>query len=104
MSKLTDLEKSKEILDYEIEGLLYKSCTGYYVKENKAIKCKQTYYDEEGRLCKREEVKIVEVNRFIPPDTIAIALWLTNRKPTKWKIGISPDMLKQYYLESIEVR
>lgn len=104
MNKLPDLEKSKEILDYEIEGLLYKRCMGYYAKENKVIKCRQTYYDEKGRLCERKEVKIVEVDRFIPPDTIAIALWLTNRKPSKWKIGISPDMLKQYYLESIEVR
>ena len=101
---MPDLEKSKEILDYEIEGLLHKSCTGYYVKENKVIKCRQTYYDEKGRLCKSEEVKIVEVDKYIPPNVIAIAFWLTNRKPGKWEIGIGPDMLKQYYLESIEAR
>lgn len=79
------LKKGKEIVDYEVENSLYKKCIGHYAKEGKAFKCKEVYWDENGNKCEREEVKTVEVDIFIPPDTTAIAIWLNNRKPQDWK-------------------
>ncbi len=89
--------KSSKLLDSKIEDTLYKSCIGYYVKETKAIKCKETYYDKEGRECTRETIETVEVSTYIEPDVLAIVLWLTNRKPSKWRVGIDLDILETYY-------
>lgn len=89
------LKKSKEIVDYEVENSLYKKCVGSYAKEDRAFKCKEIYYDEEGRRCEREEVKVVEVDVFIPPDTMAIAIWLNNRRPDKWKRNAGKESLDE---------
>ena len=97
MEQVEDSSKSSKLLDSKIEDTLYKSCIGYHVKETKAIKFKETYYDDEGRECSREDIKIVEVNTYIEPDILAIVLWLTNRKPDKWRIEIDFDMLEAYY-------
>lgn len=79
------LKESKEIVDYQVEESLYKKCVGSYAKEERAFKCKEVYYDEEGRRCERETVQVAEVDVFIPPDTMAMAIWLNNRKPQSWR-------------------
>lgn len=89
--------KDNRLLVSKIEDSLYKSCIGYHVKETKAIKCKETYYDNEGRECSREDVRAVEVSTYIEPNVSAIALWLTNRKPEQWSVGLDFDMLEAYY-------
>lgn len=89
--------KDNRLLVSKIEDSLYKCCIGYHVKETKAIKCKEIYFDNEGRECTREDVKTVEVNTYIEPNVSAIALWLTNRQPDKWKVDIDLDMLEAYY-------
>lgn len=94
---MEEINKNSKLLDSKIEDNLYKSCIGYHVKETKAIKCKEVYYDDKGRECSREDIKIVEVNTYIEPDILAIVLWLTNRKPDKWRVGIDLDMLEAYY-------
>lgn len=93
------LKKGKEIVDYEVENSLYKKCIGHYVKEGKAFKCKEIYYDEEGRRCEREVVKVVEVDVFIPPDTMAIAIWLNNRRPDKWRRNANKEKLDEKKFE-----
>ena len=79
------LEKGKEIVDYEVVNSLYQKCVGGYVTEDKAFKCKEIYYDKEGKRCEKEKVKTVKVQRFVESDTTAIAIWLNNRKPSDWK-------------------
>lgn len=93
------LKKSKEIVDYEVEESLYKKCIGSYAKETKAIKLKEVYYDEEGRRCERERVEVVEVDTFIPPDTMAIAIWLNNRRPDKWRRNHNKEKLDEQKFE-----
>lgn len=93
------LKKNKEIVDYEVEESLYKKCIGTYAQETRAFKCKEEYYDEEGRLCKREVVKTVEVDVFIPPDTMAIAIWLNNRKPESWRRNAGKERLDEQKFE-----
>lgn len=89
------LKKGKEIVDYEVENSLYKKCVGHYARETKAFKCKEIYYDEEGRRCEKEVVKAVDIDVFIPPDTMAIAIWLNNRKPDKWRRNANKEKLDE---------
>ncbi|MDK9712324.1 hypothetical protein [Acidaminobacter sp.] len=87
------LKKGKEIVDYEVENSLYKKCVGHYVKEGKAFKCKEIYYDENGNRCERETVQVVELDTFIPPDTLAMAMWLNNRRSDKWRRNANKEKL-----------
>lgn len=89
------LKKSKEIVDYEVEESLYKKCIGHYAKEGKAFKCKEIYYDDDGNRCERETVRVVEVDVFIPPDTMAIAIWLNNRRPDRWRRNANKEKLDE---------
>jgi hypothetical protein len=96
---LEALKSSKEVADYEVENSLYKKCVGTYVKVGKAFKCKEVYFDEEGRRCERETVQTVEVDEFIPPDTMAIVIWLNNRKPKDWRRNAGKEKLDEQKFE-----
>lgn len=89
------LKRGREIIDYEVENSLYKKCVGTYAKEEKAFKCTEIYYDAQGNRCQREEIKTVEVDVFIPPDTTAIAIWLNNRRSDKWRRNANKEKLDQ---------
>jgi len=93
------LKKNKEIVDYEVEESLYKKCIGHYAKEGKAFKCKEVYYDESGNRCERETVQVVEVDVFIPPDTMAMAIWLNNRRPDRWRRNANKEKLDEKKFE-----
>ena len=89
------LKRNKEIADYEVENSLYKKCVGCYVKEQKAFKCKEVYYDENNNRCEREAVQVVDIDTFIPPDTMAMAIWLNNRKPQSWRRNANKEKLDE---------
>lgn len=93
------LKKSKEVVDYEVEESLYKKCIGTYAREHKAYKLKDIYYDEDGNKCQTERVEVVEVDTFIPPDTMAIAIWLNNRKPGTWRRNAGKERLDEKKFE-----
>lgn len=93
------LKKGKEIVDFEVEDSLYKKCIGAYVQEDKAFKCKEVYYDENGNRCERETVKTVKIDRFIEPDVTAIAIWLNNRKPHEWRRNANKEKLDEKKFE-----
>lgn len=89
------IKKGKEVADYEVEESLYKKCIGHYAKEGRAFKVKEVYYDEEGRRCEKERIEVAEVDVFIPPDTMAMAIWLNNRRPDKWKRNANKEKLDE---------
>lgn len=93
------LKKGKEIVDYEVQNSLYKKCVGCYTQEDRAFKCKEIYYDDQGRRCEREVVQTVKVEVFIPPDTTAIAIWLNNRNPEKWRRNANKEKLDRERLD-----
>ena len=93
------LKRSKEIVDYEVEESLYKKCVGHYAKEGKAFKVKEIYYDDDGNRCEKETVQVVEVDVFIPPDTMAMAIWLNNRKPGSWRRNAGKEKLDEKKFE-----
>jgi len=67
------LMQTKEVVDFEVENMLYKRAMGYEYDE-----VKEEY--EMGVLTKRTITK-----KTVVPDTSAQIFWLKNRKPTEWR-------------------
>lgn len=93
------LKSGKDIADYNVERSLYKKCVGHYAKIEQAFKCKEVYYDENGNRCERETIQVAEVDKFIAPDTMAIAIWLNNRRPDKWRRNAGKEELDKEKFE-----
>lgn len=72
------LKKGKEIVDYEVENALLKRALGYDYTEEK-IDIEST----PGGMVKSR--KITQTIKQVAPDVGAIALWLKNRRPDKWR-------------------
>ncbi len=93
------LDKGKAIVNEEVENALLKKALGFKYKEQQAIKIKDIYYDEKGRKCQKEDVKIVEVEKEVPADTVAIKFWLVNRERDRWsdnpnRVEIDKELLE----------
>lgn len=67
------LIQTKDVVDMEVENMLYKRAMGYSYDE-----VKEEY--EMGILTKRTVIK-----KTVPPDTMAQIFWLKNRQPQKWR-------------------
>lgn len=67
------LIQTKDVVDMEVENMLYKRAMGYKYDE-----VKEEY--EGGVLTKRTVIK-----KTVPPDTMAQIFWLKNRQPQKWR-------------------
>lgn len=64
------IKRAKEVADYQVENALFKRATGFSYEE--------IIYDEMG-------IEIKKVKKEALPDVGAIALWLKNRRPNKWR-------------------
>lgn len=93
------LKRNKEFADSAVENSLYKKCIGSYAQEEKAFKCKEVYFDEQGHRCEREVVKKVKVDVFVQPDTMAMLAWLNNRMPHKWRRNAGKERLDEKKFE-----
>lgn len=71
------IKSGKQKADIEIANSLYQRAKGCKVKREVAFKVKTGQY--------KEEVKTVEIEEEMPPDTIAIKYWLNNRNPERWR-------------------
>lgn len=78
------LKKGRSPLDFNVENSLFRKCIGYKEKVQKPIKVKEKYYDEQGRICERERIEVVEYEETIFPEVTAQIFWLKNRKPKMW--------------------
>lgn len=67
------LIQTKDVVDMEVENMLYKRAMGYQYDE-----VKEEY--EGGLLTKRTVTK-----KTVIPDTMAQIFWLKNRRPDKWR-------------------
>ena len=68
--------------DSEVAVKLLDRATGSTFVTQKAFKVRQSIGDKGGYI---ERIEIVDVTETVPPDTLAIKLWLTNRQPEKWR-------------------
>lgn len=67
----------KNIADARIEKSLYQRATGYSVTDTEKI----VDIDQDGNT---KPVRIKNVTKHIPPDTMAIMYWLNNRQRPHW--------------------
>lgn len=80
------IKKNKAIVDYEVENALIKRALGYYYIETKT--------ESEG-----DKVKITETEKHMPADVTAIAIWLNNRKPDKFRRNAGKEKLDEKRFE-----
>lgn len=73
------MSRGREFIDYKVENALLKAALGYEVEEVKTII--ESRPDKDGN----RPVRIEKVVKQIAPNTTAIAIWLNNRRPDKWK-------------------
>lgn len=71
------LKVGKDAADERVERSLYQKATGYYVVEQESHKLKIDQY--------KEEIEVVDVEKYVQPDTTAGIFWLKNRKSGDWR-------------------
>lgn len=81
---LESLKRGKNHADAEIANSLFEKAKGYRWREEVAVKYKI------GK--DLEDVKIIEVERVIPPDTTACIFWLKNRHKDKWRDKLETEL------------
>lgn len=87
------LDQARKECINEVVSALYEMAVGRFVEIEKAFKCKEVYYDAENRRCEREQVELVTVKEYLPPQMAAAAFFLKNRdKEGGW--ADNPDQLK----------
>ena len=74
----------KKVADLEVVSSLYQATLDRFVTTRQPIKCKEIYYDENGKRVEKERVEIVEVEKHIPADFRSQQFWLRNRSPKQW--------------------
>lgn len=79
------LKMGKEVVDRIVENALFDRACGGVHEVRKTFKVRQTYYDEQGRRCEREELRTGIYEIYVPGDTTAQIFWLKNRKPEQWR-------------------
>lgn len=83
----------------QVEESLFKRATGYNIKEEVVTKVKDTYYDDQGHKCTKEDVIVSEVTKHIPADVNAAKFFLLNKAKKIWnndpnKLEIDKENLK----------
>lgn len=71
------IQSGKDIADERVERSLYQMATGRYVVEQQAIKIKLEK--------DKEDVKVVDLEKFLPPEVPAAIFWLKNRRKEVWR-------------------
>jgi len=84
-SELNDtIKKGRLLAHQEIENALFKNARGHTYKEQSAIKIKDVHW-EDGKKIETEEIKIIELEKYIPPQTASIIFYLKNKLPETYK-------------------
>ena len=78
------LARGKKAADMEVALSLYQATLDRIITTKQAIKCKEIYYDENGKRVEKERIEIVEVEKHIPADFRSQQFWLRNRNPAQW--------------------
>lgn len=84
------LKKGKEIVDSEVENSLIKECIGYTYEET--ITTTTAVVDKEtGQITSLERIETRKTTKYARPSATAIAYYLNNRLPNKWKNKVVVD-------------
>lgn len=83
--------RGKKAADMEVAASLYQATLDRIITTKQAIKCKEVYYDDNGKRVEKERVEIVEVEKHIPADFRSQQFWLKNRNPQQWSDKYDDD-------------
>lgn len=75
------IKKGKDEADANVVSMLYKKAIGYTQKKKIPFKLKKTVNGKGSE----EEIHIVEVDEYFPPEASAQFFWLKNRQPKNWR-------------------
>ena len=89
------LKKGKEVVDRLVENALLKRAIGYEYEETKQIVEK----DEKGKERKRVE----KTTKHMAGDVTAMAIWLNNRVPDKYRRNAGKERLDEKKFEHEKV-
>ena len=78
------ITQGKKAADMEVASSLYQATIDRVITCKQAIKCKEIYYDDNGKRVEKERIEIVEVEKHIPADFRSQQFWLKNRNPKQW--------------------
>ena len=78
------LHRGQKIADMEVAVSLYSATIERIIPTKQAIKCKEVYYDDNGKRVEKERIEVVEVDKVIPADFRSQQFWLRNRNPRQW--------------------
>ena len=85
------ITRGKKSADMEVAASLYQATLDRVITTKQAIKCKEIYYDDNGKRVEKERIEIVEVEKHIPADFRSQQFWLKNRNPKLWSDKYSDD-------------
>lgn len=77
---LQSLKKGKDEADMAIASSLYDRAKGFTYTTQKAFKCRTGSGAD-----LKEEVVVIDIDEYIPPDATSIIFWLKNRNPDQWR-------------------
>ena len=85
------LRAGKVKADADVANKLLDRAMGAEWVEDQAFKLRFVDYENGKKVREYEKVEKVPVRRAAPPDTPAIALWLKNRQPSRWRDKPEPS-------------
>lgn len=89
------LKNARAYAHARVENALFQKAIGYKIIKQQPVKKKVADFDGVGKkIGEHEEIEIVEVEEMVPPDMGAIAFYLKNNMPDKYK-DKWPEELKQ---------
>lgn len=78
------ISRGKQAADMEVAESLYRATVDRIVTTKQAIKCKEVYYDDNGKRVEKERIEIVEVEKHLPACFRSQQFWLRSRNPRLW--------------------
>lgn len=80
------LKKARAYAHARVENALFKKAIGFKLKKTQPVKKKVQEYDGVGKkIGEHEEIELIEIEEEVPPDMGAIAFYLKNNLPHKYK-------------------
>ncbi|MCR5863054.1 hypothetical protein LRS05_13370 [Flavobacterium sp. J372] len=78
------ITRGKKVADMEVAHSLYQATIDRIITTRQAIKCKEIYYDENGKRVEKERIEIINVEKHVPACFRSQQFWLRNRNPKLW--------------------
>lgn len=89
--------KGKKMADMEVAHSLYQATVDRIITTRQAIKCKEIYYDENGKRVEKERIEVINVEKHIPACFRSQQFWLRCRNPRLWggKFDDADDVMQE---------